>query len=543
MVLKLIRKSTPEIVPVCVGLTKKPSGCDECPLRARGIGFVPDEYPAEPKVAMLLEAPGEDEAVMSRPLVGRAGQAWLRKLIYKNGFKREDVLIANTLRCFANPRTLVYTPQGYRQLYTLTEGDLVLTHTGQFKRVLASVRLPVDKRIMRIGVRVNNSIDYYRVSHDHLFLSPLGWVAADLLQRGDILIGIAEKCCICGKLCQRSVNQLRSDTLCYCSHRCHNIDASQKGRTKLAEIMKTSYEAGQRDRYKITQKANEKTRELVERNLHNLQHLDYESRYKSRVSAAVTRQQLGLSDNVWIGFGEAEVAQILASEGIDYTAQYAIDKYNYDFCVGNKLIEVCGPGARSNGARIPQDAEKKRLAESLGYEVVYVPDYSPKDVLTLLKNDSHEFYQTDYEVVSVEVVTPRSKGLWSLQVEGDESYVAKALIHHNCRPSSMNEYPIGKLRVEAERHCRLYDDQLVKFRPDLFLVTIHPAMLLRSSAMTRLVQRDVRRAFEFAAKGYRPCLLMGDKAMNLVAPWLKDGVKRWRGHWWEQDWSTKFDRS
>lgn len=211
MVLKLIRKATPtNELPVCVGLSKKPSGCDECPLRSRGIGFVPDEYPEDPKVAMLLEAPGEDEAVMSRPLVGRAGQAWLRRLIYKNGYKREDVLIANCLRC---------------------------------------------------------------------------------------------------------------------------------------------------------------------------------------------------------------------------------------------------------------------------------------------------------------------------------------------RPSSMNEYPIGKLRVEAERHCRLYDDQLVKFRPNLFLVTIHPAMLLRSSAMTRLVQRDVRRAFEFAAKGYRPCLLMGDKAMNLVAPWLKDGVKRWRGHWWEQDWSTKFDRS
>lgn len=191
----------------CVGLSKKPAGCEGCPQRSVGVGFVPDERPEEPLVAMVLEAPGEDEAVLSRPLVGKAGQAWLRRLIYQNGFKREDVLIANCLRC---------------------------------------------------------------------------------------------------------------------------------------------------------------------------------------------------------------------------------------------------------------------------------------------------------------------------------------------RPPE-NLYPIGKMRVEAERNCRQYDDKLIEFNPTLYIVTLHPAMLLRSSAMMRLVQKDVRMAFEKAKEGHRVCLLMGDKAMHLVAPWLKDGVKKWRGHWWEQEgWRTKF---
>ena len=96
-----------------------------------------------------------------------------------------------------------------------------------------------------------------------------------------------------------------------------------------------------------------------------------------------------------------------------------------------------------------------------------------------------------------------------------------------------DKYPTGKLRVDAEHHCRAYDDRLTAFNPDLFVITAHPAMLLRSSAMYRLVRGDVRKAFEYAGLGFRPCVSMGDKAMGTFAPWAEGGVKRWRGHTWE----------
>jgi hypothetical protein len=66
----------------------------------------------------------------------------------------------------------------------------------------------------------------------------------------------------------------------------------------------------------------------------------------------------------------------------------------------------------------------------------------------------------------------------------------------------------------------------------MFLITLHPATLLRSSAPTRLVRKQVQKAFDFAAKGERPCILMGDKATGIIAPWAHGGVKKWNGHWW-----------
>lgn len=105
--------------------------------------------------------------------------------------------------------------------------------------------------------------------------------------------------------------------------------------------------------------------------------------------------------------------------------------------------------------------------------------------------------------------------------------------HGNGTPKDKwNDYPKGKLRTAAEKYCRQYDDVLVSWKPDCFVVTIHPAALLRTSAFTRLVRKDVAKAFALADKGYRPLVLMGDKAMHLSAPHLRGGVKNWRGHWW-----------
>lgn len=100
-----------------------------------------------------------------------------------------------------------------------------------------------------------------------------------------------------------------------------------------------------------------------------------------------------------------------------------------------------------------------------------------------------------------------------------------------CRPPN-NIYPKSKLRKEAELQCRRYDDDLKNFNPNLFVITLHPAALLRSSAVMRLVKRDVQKAFEFAEEGYRPLLLMGDKALSSRLPYIHS-VKNFRGHFGE----------
>lgn len=115
-----------------------------------------------------------------------------------------------------------------------------------------------------------------------------------------------------------------------------------------------------------------------------------------------------------------------------------------------------------------------------------------------------------------------------------------------CMPLSL-KYPIGQLRKDAESYCRRYDGLhgiglepggLLSFNADCFIISIHPAAVLRSNQMTPLLQHDVAgefggtiaKAFRLAAAGRRPLVLLGDKAKDLVAPEFAEGVTKWVGH-------------
>ncbi len=80
-------------------INKRVSGCTQCPHLASsrkqtvfGVGN-PDA-----DVMFIGEAPGADEDAQGEPFVGRAGQL-LARIISAMGFNREDVYIANILKC------------------------------------------------------------------------------------------------------------------------------------------------------------------------------------------------------------------------------------------------------------------------------------------------------------------------------------------------------------------------------------------------------------------------------------------------------------
>lgn len=115
-----------------------------------------------------------------------------------------------------------------------------------------------------------------------------------------------------------------------------------------------------------------------------------------------------------------------------------------------------------------------------------------------------------------------------------------------CHPPN-NIYPIGPLRYHAEELCRQYDfihgpgldkGGIMSYNPNLFLATFHPAAAFKTPAIFRLIYRDIKKAFNFAAKGYRPLVLAGNAAMELVWPWTKGkgGLRVWRSHWTVGEW-------
>ena len=73
-------------------------GCTDCELSQGRTHAVPGEGSSQAEVMFIGEAPGYNEDQLGRPFVGPAGQ-FLDDLLRSIGLKREDVFIANMVKC------------------------------------------------------------------------------------------------------------------------------------------------------------------------------------------------------------------------------------------------------------------------------------------------------------------------------------------------------------------------------------------------------------------------------------------------------------
>ncbi len=79
-------------------LAQEMAECHECPLGSTRTNLVFGVGSPEATLMFVGEAPGADEDAQGEPFVGRAGQL-LTRIIIAMGLKREDVYIANILKC------------------------------------------------------------------------------------------------------------------------------------------------------------------------------------------------------------------------------------------------------------------------------------------------------------------------------------------------------------------------------------------------------------------------------------------------------------
>lgn len=73
-------------------------GCNRCQLREGCQQVVFGEGNPKALIMLVGEGPGGDEDRLGRPFVGRAGQL-LDRILEAAGFKREEVYIANVVKC------------------------------------------------------------------------------------------------------------------------------------------------------------------------------------------------------------------------------------------------------------------------------------------------------------------------------------------------------------------------------------------------------------------------------------------------------------
>lgn len=79
-------------------LLRKVSVCTKCPLHETRTNVVFGEGNANARLLFVGEGPGAEEDKQGRPFVGRAGQL-LTKMINAMGLEREEVFIANIVKC------------------------------------------------------------------------------------------------------------------------------------------------------------------------------------------------------------------------------------------------------------------------------------------------------------------------------------------------------------------------------------------------------------------------------------------------------------
>ena len=99
LVMKTDRKHIPKAKGIAmVELQHKLGDCHRCRLSAGRTHIVFGEGDPNARLMFIGEGPGRDEDEQGRPFVGEAGQL-LTRLIERMGFKREEVYIANIVKC------------------------------------------------------------------------------------------------------------------------------------------------------------------------------------------------------------------------------------------------------------------------------------------------------------------------------------------------------------------------------------------------------------------------------------------------------------
>lgn len=83
---------------VLTELYRQIASCRDCELAKHRTRVVPGEGPADAELLFIGEAPGWNEDQQGRPFVGAAG-GFLDQLLASIGLKREQVYIANVIKC------------------------------------------------------------------------------------------------------------------------------------------------------------------------------------------------------------------------------------------------------------------------------------------------------------------------------------------------------------------------------------------------------------------------------------------------------------
>ena len=94
----------------------------------------------------------------------------------------------NGWNCFL-PNTPVLTANGWKHIASIKKGDLVIGGSGEFREVTATLSRPFEGDLVTVITKGAKST----CTPNHRFCTRRGWVAAENLHKGDIIIQVGER--------------------------------------------------------------------------------------------------------------------------------------------------------------------------------------------------------------------------------------------------------------------------------------------------------------------------------------------------------------
>jgi DNA polymerase len=124
--------------------------CRQCELGESRARPVPGEGNPKARLMFVGEAPGTDEDRQGRPFVGAAGK-YLDKIIAACGLRREDVFIANVLKCHPpqdrdpRPEEIVACLPFLQRQVEIIGPQVIVALGAHAARTLLNVNLPIGQ--------------------------------------------------------------------------------------------------------------------------------------------------------------------------------------------------------------------------------------------------------------------------------------------------------------------------------------------------------------------------------------------------------------
>jgi len=377
----------------------------------------------------------------------------------------ENGVTAFDMKCITNRNTLIYTSKGNVKICDIKVGDLVLTHSGKFKRVSGLFKELNDDRFVYKITPIYSNRDQTKslyVTGNHPILTNAGWVKAEnLIEDKHKLFTIANKC-VCGKRISRMFTD-KFEQKRYCSKSCSatgsNLSRKDNGkpylkpetceklRNAVIELNKKSIENGTH----VTQTG--LLNNWIQNNAKNNSDWGFgtiddekgkELQYKAAVSLGKKNKFTDPESVLWnvINNIEGIERQFQFERNVRCEAMNRNRFYYFDFAIPKHkiCIEVNGEYWHTK----EQDETKKSEVEAAGWR--YISFWS-KEVYSKLNeckneiervldnhNDNYSFLQHNFEIEKIDITNDSSRAhyyKYNLTVEDDSSYIAAGIVTHN----------------------------------------------------------------------------------------------------------------